>query len=308
MLSEFHGRHFRAAVLSPIRICAEFLPTDEPLGENRRLLIGRTSPKNTPSNQRPCSTLRWSGIPISRGCPKGPAVRSQLAGHRRGAHFIDYISLRDNRRENRLQHRCRPTPRFTAPDMYPTQYEKTLFHRKLMELGLAIGFSEQMDFMLDELSLSTNCSQPFQRSGEPSAAEPRVRTGAKAICPRTVELRDRVFTRTKPLRMAFFPLPRSETNGIEDARFVPFHPRRRSHLLLRHVHGLRRRVTLPQMLETDDFLHFKISTLNGPEVQNKGSHSFPRMVNGHYAMLSRQDNENIFLMYSDMLHFWYTKQ
>ena len=25
-------------------------------------------------------------------------------------------------------------------------------------------------------------------------------------------------------------------------------------------------------------------------------------------MLSRQDGENIYLMYSDMLHFWYTKQ
>jgi len=31
------------------------------------------------------------------------------------------------------------------------------------------------------------------------------------------------------------------------------------------------------------------------------------MINGQYAMLSRQDNENIFLMYSDQPHFWYTK-
>ena len=55
-------------------------------------------------------------------------------------------------------------------------------------------------------------------------------------------------------------------------------------------------------------MRFKISTLNGPEVQNKGMALFPRKVNGHYAMLSRQDNENIYLMYSDMLHFWYDKQ
>ena len=59
------------------------------------------------------------------------------------------------------------------------------------------------------------------------------------------------------------------------------------------------------MLETDDFLHFKIGTLNGPEVKNKGFALFPRMVHGQYAMLSRQDNENIFIMYSDQLHFWY---
>ena len=68
------------------------------------------------------------------------------------------------------------------------------------------------------------------------------------------------------------------------------------------------KIVLPQLLETEDFLHFKISTLNGPEVRNKGFALFPRKIGGHYAMLSRQDNENIFLMYSDMLHFWYSKE
>jgi len=62
------------------------------------------------------------------------------------------------------------------------------------------------------------------------------------------------------------------------------------------------------VLETRDFVHFKISTLNGPEVQNKGMALFPRKINGHYAMLARQDNENIYLMYSDQPHFWFSKQ
>jgi len=35
---------------------------------------------------------------------------------------------------------------------------------------------------------------------------------------------------------------------------------------------------------------------------------FPRKVRGLYTMLARQDGENIYLMYSDMLHFWYDKQ
>ena len=65
---------------------------------------------------------------------------------------------------------------------------------------------------------------------------------------------------------------------------------------------------MPQLLETADFLHFKINTLNGPEVRNKGFALFPRKINGHYAMLSRQDGENIFLMYSEMPHFWYSKE
>ena len=44
--------------------------------------------------------------------------------------------------------------------------------------------------------------------------------------------------------------------------------------------------------------------LNGPAAENKGMALFPRKVNGSYAMLSRQDNENIFLMCSDNVHFW----
>ena len=64
----------------------------------------------------------------------------------------------------------------------------------------------------------------------------------------------------------------------------------------------------PQMLETKDFTQFKISTLNGPEVKNKGMSLFPRKLGGFYAMLSRQDGENIYLMYSDQLHFWFKKQ
>ena len=31
---------------------------------------------------------------------------------------------------------------------------------------------------------------------------------------------------------------------------------------------------------------------------------FPRKIGGRYAMLSRQDNENIYLMFSDNVHFW----
>jgi predicted GH43/DUF377 family glycosyl hydrolase len=68
------------------------------------------------------------------------------------------------------------------------------------------------------------------------------------------------------------------------------------------------RVVLPQLVITHDFLTFKISTLNGPQVQNKGMALFPRRIDGHYAMLSRQDGENIYLMRSDALHFWYTRE
>jgi len=61
---------------------------------------------------------------------------------------------------------------------------------------------------------------------------------------------------------------------------------------------------MPELVETVDFLSFRFITLNGPAAQNKGMAIFPRKINGLYAMLSRQDNESIYLMFSDNVHFW----
>ena len=105
-----------------------------------------------------------------------------------------------------------------------------------------------------------------------------------------------------------FPTSPAEQRGIEDARFVAFREEDGSTIYYATYTAYDGQVVLPQVLETRDFVHFKISTLNGPEVQNKGMALFPRKINGRYAMLSRQDNENIYLMYSDLLHFWYTRQ
>jgi len=65
---------------------------------------------------------------------------------------------------------------------------------------------------------------------------------------------------------------------------------------------------LPLLAQPTSRKRLKISTLNGPEVRNKGFALFPRKIDGRYYMLSRQDNENIFLMDSDTPHFWYTKE
>ena len=61
-------------------------------------------------------------------------------------------------------------------------------------------------------------------------------------------------------------------------------------------------MVLPELV--GNFLLFRFITLNGPAAKNK-AWPFPRKINGLYAMLSRQDNENIYLMFSDNVHFWY---
>ena len=61
---------------------------------------------------------------------------------------------------------------------------------------------------------------------------------------------------------------------------------------------------LPMLLETRDFRRIHIHTLNGRCVQNKGMALFPRRINGKYAMCSRIDGHNLYLMYSDHPYFW----
>jgi predicted GH43/DUF377 family glycosyl hydrolase len=58
------------------------------------------------------------------------------------------------------------------------------------------------------------------------------------------------------------------------------------------------------LIETNDFQRIGVHTLNGAKAQNKGLALFPRKVGGHYVMSSRIDGENLYIMYSDIVHFW----
>jgi predicted GH43/DUF377 family glycosyl hydrolase len=101
-----------------------------------------------------------------------------------------------------------------------------------------------------------------------------------------------------------FPSAPSQSNGIEDARFVRFQQDERQFTYYATYTAYDGKIVLPQLLQTPDFVHFKFSTLNGPAVRNKGMALFPRKINGQYVMLSRQDDENILIMFSDNIHFW----
>jgi predicted GH43/DUF377 family glycosyl hydrolase len=105
-----------------------------------------------------------------------------------------------------------------------------------------------------------------------------------------------------------FPVSPNETNGIEDARFVRFTDDDGSIVYYATYTAYNGRDILPQLIRTEDFLHFRILTLNGNAAKNKGMALFPRRIDGRYAMLSRQDNENIFIMFSDRPHHWSNPQ
>lgn len=99
---------------------------------------------------------------------------------------------------------------------------------------------------------------------------------------------------------AIFPITRDERNGIEDARFV----RCEGGLYCATYTAYDGRNILPRMIETRDFLTFRILALGGDAIRDKGMALFPRQVGGRHAMLSRQDGENLFIMFSGDPHEW----
>ena len=100
-----------------------------------------------------------------------------------------------------------------------------------------------------------------------------------------------------------FPVTPAQSNGIEDARFVAFTEagQRTFYATYTAYNG---RAIRSELLETTDFLSFRMTPLQGSAAQNKGMALFPRKIDGRFAMIGRQDNENLYLIYSDDLHVW----
>lgn len=100
-----------------------------------------------------------------------------------------------------------------------------------------------------------------------------------------------------------FPVTESQSNGIEDARFVRFRDGDRTVYYATYT-AYRGTAIRSELIETSDFLSFRMTPLKGAAARNKGMALFPRKIDGKYAMIARQDNENLYLLYSDDLYTW----
>jgi predicted GH43/DUF377 family glycosyl hydrolase len=103
-----------------------------------------------------------------------------------------------------------------------------------------------------------------------------------------------------------FPVTFTEKKGIEDARFVKFTDEDGSCVYIATYTAYDGSFILPHLIETKDFLHFKISPLHGKAAINKNLAIFPRKINGKYVMISRIDGINNYIMFSDDLYLWET--
>lgn len=193
----------------------------------------------------------------------------------------------------------------TTGERREPRYRNPAFRVKLGELG---ALNEIAALVLDALPSSFTMAQL-----ESAIAELDRRGVDRAVAYETTRIIHWVAASNYSIEFAadsriservIFPSSPAESQGMEDARFVRF----------RHDDGTVRYYAvytafdgfqiLPQLIGTADFRTFDIATLNGDAARNKGMALFPRMIDGRYAALSRQDNESNFVVFSDDVRNW----
>lgn len=310
--AEFSQRHPRIheRFLERFEQVREMLLSDAELSEQRCLLIGSYFLAEYSLESAALFNPSPVPHPDQADLPAG-ALRFILSLRATGEGHISSITFRTGiiHPDHRIEV-MPPAGFLIEPRQIPNPlYEKALFARKLLELGLIGEFTGRVmnrlddSFSLQELRGSIDAEVDKERQVEGILQEDQNSAdGIWMVARSNYEVQ---FQPEQQLsERIIFPATPSQRNGIEDARFVRFQNDDGGYIYYATFTAFDGKVVMPELVETVDFLRFRFITLNGPAAQNKGMAIFPRKINGHYAMLSRQDNESIYLMFSDNVHFW----
>lgn len=101
-----------------------------------------------------------------------------------------------------------------------------------------------------------------------------------------------------------FPITEQQRNGLEDLRLVRFDHGGGDYEWIGTYTAYSGQTIRSELLRTCDFKRFLLEPIEGRAGRNKGMALFPQKVRGKYAMVSRQDGKNLFLLKSDRLDRW----
>jgi len=306
---EFDARHLdiEAPLLANFERVLPHVFTQRPLSHARKLLIGALFSGEYALESAALFNPSIVPHPDQGGVPAG-GLRFIMSLRATGEGHISSIEFRSGLIAPEGGIQLDPISRFvTVPELDPNpSYKKVPFIVKLQEMGFDNGASAAVmeplgeGFTRSELNASVgrirretlpvtqgltstlNCIQWLADSNYEMHFSPKLAMSERII----------------------FPVSPNESNGIEDARFVRFTEDDGTVMYYATYTAYNGHAILPQLIETQDFLDFRVLTLNGSAVQNKGMALFPRRIDGCYAMLSRQDDENLLIMLSDNPHYW----
>lgn len=309
MLKEFDARHYdlESPLLANYEKVLPHIFTHRPLSRARKLLIGALFSGEYALESAALFNPSIVPHPDQEGVPEG-SLRFIMSLRATGEGHISSIEFRAGLIAADGGIYLDPVSRFvTEPKINPNpNYKKGLFIAKLHEMGFDNGASAAVmeplgeSFTRSELNLSVH---RIRRETKPvTQGLTNTLTCVQWLADSNYEMHF-----SPELAMSeriIFPVSPNESNGVEDARFVRHTDDDGSVMYYATYTAYNGHAILPQLIETQDFLHFRVLTLNGTAVQNKGMALFPRRIDGSYAMLSRQDDENLFIMFSDNPHYW----
>lgn len=306
---EFDSRHFdiEAVLIEHYEKVKKHIFTQRPLSQSRQLLIGALFSGEYALESAALFNPSIVPHPDQSEVPAG-GLRFIMSLRATGEGHISSIEFREGILSSLGDITLTPVSRFvTVPEVVPNpRYRKRRFIIKLHEMGFDNDCTQ---------AVITPLGDEFTRTdlGKSASKVRRETVPLSHHYKRTLEciqwLADSNYELRFPDRQALseriiFPVSDNESNGIEDARFVCFTDDDGSVMYYATYTAYNGRAILPQLIETQDFLNFRVLTLNGSAVQNKGMALFPRRIAERYAMLSRQDDENLFIMFSDNPHYW----
>ena len=171
-------------------------------------------------------------------------------------------------------------------------YDRELFRGKLAELG---DTGESASFVLDSLPARFTPGQlDLALAGLEAqiVTHSSVRETVDHFSSIAFSNYDTEFPADSTIaERVLLPMGPAECNGMEDARFVRFVDDDGSVTYYATYTAFDGVHVTPQLLQTEDFRHFRITQLTGPAAKNKGLALFPRRVGGWYLALSRWDRE-----------------
>jgi predicted GH43/DUF377 family glycosyl hydrolase len=308
VIQDFSGRHrnFREALQRNFDRIAEHVPNGISLSSEQQLLLGAYFTAEYSVEAAALFNPSVVPHPDQKGVAKG-SQRFVMSFRATGEGHVSSIEFRSGLVDENHDIYFDPISQYVAtPEMHTDPvYHRLHFRRKLEEMGanhrvtnkLLKGLGETFTFGQLESKIQKLLSTKFRLKDKHHAIDTALwlaRSNYEVIFRPDEQISERVI----------FPVSENESAGMEDARFVRFKDDDKSVIYYATYTAYNGFTILPQILETTDFLTFRMHTLSGKCAQNKGMALFPRKINGKFVMLSRQDGVNNYIMFSDSVRSW----
>ncbi len=309
ILTEFAGRHHDIMGFYETRFkeMLSYIPPDTHCSATRALIIGAYFSHEYSLESAALFNPSMVWHPDQHGLPEGNH-RIILSLRATGEGHISSITFRSGTIDKYNNITIdQPSRLVIAPEIHthPSIFKKQYFINNIIELGLSDFVENSLIYDLPEKFTLNELKEKIELNLPLIPAERKVyHSAANSMLSFALAEYQLKFNPDHDIsERVIFPVSPSEIKGIEDARFVQFKDGSEINYYATYTAFDGYNIQ-PKLLETRDFINFTFRPITGPAIKNKGLALFPRKINGRYAMLSRRDSENNFIIFSDDLHFW----